>query len=148
MVQGIIRFPQKPVSLEGCNANWVAEYLSISLTQEHTPKPIEEPFALYRLSYMYYTVVGAVTAIVSGAIVSYLTGCNKGKKLSKDLFSPVIHGLLKEELHDSVVGVKMEDVSQDQVETPNKDPVEISNTDQEKMTNREEEPVKEMNGEI
>lgn len=75
IADGIIRFPQKPISVEGCSADWVAEYLSITLTTSDVePKIVEPPFPLYRISYMYYTPIGTITAIAVGLIVSYLTG--------------------------------------------------------------------------
>ncbi|KRT79021.1 hypothetical protein AMK59_8383 [Oryctes borbonicus] len=96
MAKGLIRFPQKPISVEGCSANWITEYLSLTLHPDSTPKPLEPPFILYRLSYMYYTAVGCSTAILVGIIVSYLSGRNK-HKIHKDLLSPVVHRFLKEE---------------------------------------------------
>ncbi|KAJ8940059.1 hypothetical protein NQ314_010893, partial [Rhamnusium bicolor] len=94
MAQGLIRFPQKPASVEGCNANWVAEYLSLTLSPDATAKPIEPPFVLYRISYMYYTALGTITALMVGLLVSYLTGSNKEKEVHKDLLSPVIYRFL------------------------------------------------------
>ncbi|KAI4465465.1 sodium-coupled monocarboxylate transporter [Holotrichia oblita] len=96
MAKGLIRFPQKPVSVEGCSANWITEYLNLALHPDSTPKILEPPFVLYRLSYMYYTAVGCLTAITVGIIVSYLSGRNK-HKVHRDLFSPVIHRFLKDE---------------------------------------------------
>lgn len=95
MAHGEIRFLQKPVSVEGCDANWIAEYLSMTLTPESTPKQPEPVFALYRLSYMYYTALGAVTTLTVGIVVSLLTGSNKDKELNIDLFSPLIHRLIR-----------------------------------------------------
>lgn len=95
MAQGRIRFPQKPVSVKGCNPNWVAEYLSLTLSPESTPKPFEPTFMLYKLSYMYYTLLGSITAIVVGLIVSHLTGTNREKEIHMDLLSPVIYRFLK-----------------------------------------------------
>lgn len=97
MAKGLIRFPQKAVSVEGCSANWITEYLSLTLHPDSTPKPIEPPFVLYRLSYMYYTVLGCFTAIIVGVVVSYLSGRNKNKKIHRDLLSPVIYRFLKDE---------------------------------------------------
>lgn len=95
MAKGRIRFPQKPVSVEGCSANWVAEYLSLTLSHEMTPAPsVPDTFPLYKLSYMYYTVVGTLTAIAVGIVVSYLTGCNKGKEVNPKLYSPIIYRFL------------------------------------------------------
>ncbi|XP_050302091.1 sodium-coupled monocarboxylate transporter 1-like [Anthonomus grandis grandis] len=93
IAQGVIRFPQKPISVEGCSADWVAEYLRITLSADPHQKPPEPAFALYRLSYMYYTPVGTIVAIVVGLIISYFTG-NKDKKISPKVFSPIIRPLL------------------------------------------------------
>lgn len=90
MAQDLIRFPQKPISVEGCNADWVAEYLSLTLSSDTTSKPVIPSFPLYRLSYMYYTPLGTITAIVLGLIVSYLTGHNKNKKIDDNLLSPFV----------------------------------------------------------
>ncbi|XP_044268114.1 sodium-coupled monocarboxylate transporter 1-like [Tribolium madens] len=95
MAQGVIRFPQKYVSIEGCNADWVAEYLSLTLSKDTKEIPVESPFVLYRLSYMYYTLVGAVTTIVVGFVVSVLTGGNT--HINRDLLSPVIYPFLKQQ---------------------------------------------------
>ncbi|KAF7285221.1 hypothetical protein GWI33_011544 [Rhynchophorus ferrugineus] len=97
MAQGLIRFPQKPVSVEGCSADWVAEYLKLTLSPHIKATPVERPFWLYQMSYMYYTAVGALAAIVLGIIVSYFTGYNRKKKISKDLLSPVVHRFLKDD---------------------------------------------------
>lgn len=94
MAQKQIRFPQKSVSIEGCSNDWVVEYLTLSSSQ--TIEPVEMPFVFYRLSYMYYTMVGAVTAIVVGVVVSYLTGRNKNE-IHRDLLSPLIYPFLKKQ---------------------------------------------------
>nr|XP_022913659.1 sodium-coupled monocarboxylate transporter 1-like [Onthophagus taurus] len=94
MAKNLIQFPQKPVSVEGCNPNWVMEYLSLTLHPDAKPK-LDPPFFLYRISYMYYTALGCITAITIGIIVSLLTGGNKNKIVDKNLFSPVIHKFIK-----------------------------------------------------
>lgn len=109
MAQRIIRFVQKPVSVEGCNANWIAEYLAqitaITEVEVHSSEP---PFILYRMSYMYYTMVGTLMAIVVGLVVSYFTGGNKKVKLHRDLFSPLIHRFLKDEFTEDVTNTEIE----------------------------------------
>ncbi|KAL3283616.1 hypothetical protein HHI36_006755 [Cryptolaemus montrouzieri] len=96
MASGLIRFPQKPVSVEGCKVDWLSEYLSLTLDNPRST-PVDPPFVLYRLSYMYYTALGTITAISIGLVVSYLSGSNGGKTLNKDLFTPIIHRFLKKE---------------------------------------------------
>ena len=109
MAKGNIRFPQKSISVDGCNANWILEYLSLSLHLDTTAKPTESPFLFYRLSYMYYTALGCVTTIVIGSIVSYLTGCNKKSPVHRDLLSPVIHRFLNEDILDKDKDVQKSD---------------------------------------
>lgn len=93
-----ISFPQKAVSIEGCSNDWVVEYLTLSSSSQ-TSQPIETPFVFYRLSYMYYTMVGAVTAIIIGVAVSYMTGRNKNE-IHRDLLSPVIYPFLGKQKDD------------------------------------------------
>lgn len=95
MAQKQISFPQKSVSIEGCSNDWVVEYLTLSSSAQ-TTEAVELPFVFYRLSYMYYTLVGTISAIIVGVIVSCLTGRNK-KKLHRDLLSPVIHPFLEKQ---------------------------------------------------
>lgn len=89
MASGVISFPQKPVSVDGCNPQWVMEFLSLTLASDEQKVP-EAPFLLYRLSYMYYTGLGMIVAIIVGLAVSWATGFNKKAKLHRDLLSPVI----------------------------------------------------------
>lgn len=58
----------------------------------------EEPFFLYRMSYLWYTWVGFLTAITIGLFVSWITGPNKFKPGDEKLYTPVIRGLLPKEL--------------------------------------------------
>lgn len=92
IAQGKIWFPQKPVSIEGCTSKPALEYLSKTLD-------VSEPFPLYRMSYMYYTAVGTITAIIIGMIVSLLTGGNKERR-NIDLFSPIIHRFIRKPSED------------------------------------------------
>ncbi|KAB0798597.1 hypothetical protein PPYR_09590 [Photinus pyralis] len=100
MAQGLIKFPQKPISLDGCDSSWVSEYLSVSLTSDGPQRTLDPPFVLFRLSYMYYTATGLIVTVIVGLTVSFLTGCNKGKKIKANLFSPVIQKFVKDNLSD------------------------------------------------
>lgn len=95
IAKGTIRFPQKPVSVEGCSLHSAA-FVNTTLIAR-TVEPMDDlPFFMYRISYMYYTLVGFLIALLLGLLVSYLTGGNDGKHLDKSLFSPVIHRFMKE----------------------------------------------------
>lgn len=65
-----------------------------------------EPFPLYTVSYVYYPVIGALTVIVIGLVVSFITGPNKPSHMDPDLFSPVIQKYLKTE-YDIVEEIKL-----------------------------------------
>ena len=54
----------------------------------------EQPFFLYKMSYLWYTWVGFLTAILIGLVVSWITGANKRKPGDENLYTPVIRGLL------------------------------------------------------
>lgn len=55
----------------------------------------EAPFFLYRMSYLWYTWVGFLVAIIVGLLVSLVTGPNKYRVEDKKLYSPVIHRFLR-----------------------------------------------------
>ncbi|KAK4878994.1 hypothetical protein RN001_007140 [Aquatica leii] len=105
MAHGQIKFPQKPISLDGCDPNWVSEYLSVALTSDNTQHDVKLPFILFRLSYMYYTATGLITTVAVGLVVSFLTGCNKGQNIHTNLLSPVIHRFVNKHSSNSDVVV-------------------------------------------
>lgn len=73
-----------PVSVEECPAN-------ITIIPD-LPEPDEsEVFPLYRLSYMWLTMIGFLVVMVVGTITSLLTGPRKIKDIDPDLISPVLH---------------------------------------------------------
>lgn len=66
----------------------------------------EQPFFLYRMSYLWYTWVGFLTAILVGLLVSWITGLNKCKPGDEKLYTPVIRSFLR----DSTTITKQEQV--------------------------------------
>jgi len=54
----------------------------------------EEPLYIYRISYMWYALIGVVTAITVGMVVSFLTKPNSVEDVDSDLLTPVIHRFL------------------------------------------------------
>lgn len=58
----------------------------------------EQPFFLYRMSYLWYTWIGFLTAIFTGLLVSWITGVNKRRPGDEKLYTPVIHGFLRPKL--------------------------------------------------
>lgn len=62
---------------------------------------------LYRLSYLYFNVLGCFTVIVVGLVVSFLTGATSPGELHPDLLSPVVHWILPKKHKDQYQPVKL-----------------------------------------
>ncbi|KAL7298032.1 hypothetical protein TKK_0009039 [Trichogramma kaykai] len=95
VASGQIKFPVKPVTVEGCPDALKATATNITLLLQEAHH--ESPFFLYRMSYLWYTWVGFLTAIGVGLIVSWISGPNKYKPEDKKLYTPVIHRFLADE---------------------------------------------------
>ncbi|XP_066991696.2 sodium-coupled monocarboxylate transporter 2 [Anabrus simplex] len=89
---GKLVHPKKPVSLEGCPH--LAMNITDLLTQPTNTtasEPDEYVFVLFRISFMYFIVIGFFTAMVVGVVVSFLTGPQDPKTLDRDLITPSLH---------------------------------------------------------
>lgn len=56
-----------------------------------------KPFPLYTISFLWYPVIGVLTSVIIGIIVSFITGPNNPRLMDPDLFSPVIRKYLHTE---------------------------------------------------
>ncbi|CAB3225698.1 unnamed protein product [Arctia plantaginis] len=96
MIRGEIVVPPKPVSVAGCTENTtLPEFTPLSFNNVEFDR--SGTFFLYRLSYLYYTLVGMIVCIVVGSIVSYFTGPNDPTMVHRDLLTPMIHRWLPEQ---------------------------------------------------
>ncbi|XP_012252781.2 sodium-coupled monocarboxylate transporter 1-like [Athalia rosae] len=91
---GRIHFLTKPVSVEECPDRFKAFTSTQNSTIILDDAAGEAPFFLYRMSYLWYTWVGFLVAILVGLFVSWITGPNKYRVEDKKLYTPVIHKLL------------------------------------------------------
>ncbi|XP_034186765.2 sodium-coupled monocarboxylate transporter 2 [Osmia lignaria lignaria] len=91
---GKISFPVKPVSVDGCPDSLKQHTANLTLVVETAIK--EQPFFLYRMSYLWYTWVGFLTAILVGLFVSWISGANKRKQGDEKLYAPVIRRFLSD----------------------------------------------------
>ncbi|XP_050100879.1 sodium-coupled monocarboxylate transporter 1 [Anopheles aquasalis] len=98
---GELVFEQKPVETQGCSYHFIAsEPMSMLAINASAPPPIDvtsiEPgFELYRISYLWYTTLGALITIVIAVIVSFLVGANNPDEMNPNLFSPFIQRILQ-----------------------------------------------------
>ncbi|XP_011685074.1 PREDICTED: sodium-coupled monocarboxylate transporter 1-like isoform X1 [Wasmannia auropunctata] len=90
---GSIYFPVKPVSVDGCTESLRSTAGNLTTIIETAVR--EQPFFLYRMSYLWYTWVGFLITILVGLLVSWFTGPSKYSRADKRLFTPIIHGLLR-----------------------------------------------------
>ncbi|XP_031349221.1 sodium-coupled monocarboxylate transporter 2-like isoform X1 [Photinus pyralis] len=74
----------KPISTDGCyNSSF-----DISNTSQ-----VERPIFLYRISFWFYALIGAVVSMACGFVISCFTGHDKAP-VPKKLLSPIVHGFL------------------------------------------------------
>jgi len=73
---------------------------------------MEEVFYLYRVSYLWYTLIGVLTAISVGLLVSFLTGANKPQDVDPRLLCPAIRRFIsyepKRKQNNGVIGEAQE----------------------------------------
>jgi hypothetical protein len=55
-----------------------------------TEVPLEEPFILFRITFLYYTIIGFFIAIIVGMAVSLFTEAPNVEDMNPTLFSPVL----------------------------------------------------------
>ncbi|XP_053970574.1 sodium-coupled monocarboxylate transporter 1-like [Hylaeus volcanicus] len=98
IASGRLKFDEKPVTTEGCYYSFPqVENLLLfdppdSILEDDDFLP--EPLALYRLSYLWYTVTGALVTMSVGLAVSLISSENV-EKLDPMLLAPIIRKFLK-----------------------------------------------------
>ncbi|KAG8236434.1 hypothetical protein J437_LFUL016939 [Ladona fulva] len=75
IMDGQIVYPRKPMSVDGCKCN---ETLFI-------PTATSEPFPLYKVSYLWYSPLGALITVVVGFLASLMTGPQDPELLEANL---------------------------------------------------------------
>ncbi|KAG8260734.1 hypothetical protein J6590_090213 [Homalodisca vitripennis] len=117
IMTGHLQFPGKATSIDNCptiiqeNFNSSTSLL-FNYTGVSSPVVADSSVALiYQLSYNYYIVLGSITGIVVGIVVSLLTEPVDLASLSPDLFTPCVHRFLPKKRQD---------------ERPNKDGYELA----------------------
>uniref|UniRef100_A0A0A9ZC26 Sodium-coupled monocarboxylate transporter 1 n=2 Tax=Lygus hesperus TaxID=30085 RepID=A0A0A9ZC26_LYGHE len=78
----------KPVSIDGCNC------LNATSGIHSEDAHHEEPFWVYKISYLWYSVMGWVVTIVVGMLVSWATGFEKPSNVDRAYISPPVNRLL------------------------------------------------------
>uniref|UniRef100_A0A336KXY7 CSON013148 protein n=1 Tax=Culicoides sonorensis TaxID=179676 RepID=A0A336KXY7_CULSO len=101
---GELHFDPKPVFTHGCTYSFMAES-AMSMVSHNTSVPLslvadpemddDNPFAIYKISYLFYTLIGATVTIVVATVVSFCMGANDPHKMDEALFAPFIRGIIR-----------------------------------------------------
>ncbi|KAJ9575567.1 hypothetical protein L9F63_007575, partial [Diploptera punctata] len=92
IARGHFKQPFLPTSVEGCNTN-----ATILLSQiEDTVQ--DEVFILFKLSFMYYTVIGLIVMLVVAIIVSHFTEPPDLEKMNPACFTPIVRKYVEKHL--------------------------------------------------
>ncbi|XP_049962091.1 sodium-coupled monocarboxylate transporter 1-like [Schistocerca serialis cubense] len=86
---GRVRYLPLPTSVEGCPGN-VTNSVHAAAAAAATSTSADDVPLVFRLSYMYYTVVGALIVVTVGWVVSRLTGPLKLGEIDPRLLAPQV----------------------------------------------------------
>lgn len=100
IASGELLFIPKPTNTQGCDYSFMAEntlnLLAINQTDPLIPEETIEPdFAIYHISYIWYTLFGCLITISVSVLVSSIVGFNKPSEMDPKLFSPCIRKFLR-----------------------------------------------------
>ncbi|XP_073839726.1 sodium-coupled monocarboxylate transporter 2-like [Musca autumnalis] len=87
-MQGLVRHPKLPVSVEGCT--YAYDNSTLLERQNYTPSERN----IYHLSFMWYTGFGGIIGCVVANVAALLLGTNKLEDINPDLISPLLHRFL------------------------------------------------------
>ncbi|VEN42988.1 unnamed protein product [Callosobruchus maculatus] len=99
---GDIAFPEKPVSTEGCHYHFTPKQLKefgVSTTNLTGIIHPDEEYMFYRLSYLWYCLVGTSVALFVGMLVSFLTQPTDPRDIDPKLLAPFIRKYIKSRVY-------------------------------------------------
>ncbi|XP_018576921.1 sodium-coupled monocarboxylate transporter 1 [Anoplophora glabripennis] len=115
--QKLLKYPTKPVSIDGCDFSVNSTITSAFNSTVSSAGTGSDIFPIFRISFYWYTMFGAIIGITVGMIISYLTERND-PPVPMELLSPVTYPFLPEENKSTnqnyyTVNVALEKVSTD-----------------------------------
>nr|CAD7444329.1 unnamed protein product [Timema bartmani] len=96
------KHPHLPTSVAGCDNSTSGWQELETTTKSYSFEYDGSVFFLYRISYLYYTLVGTMTVMIVGGTVSYFTGPKVPHKMDKRLFAPFLHNFMALDKDDLV----------------------------------------------
>lgn len=113
IASGRIKFDEKPVTTAGCTYSFPqVENLLLFIPPDSIldgstgGNSFSEPWALYRLSYLWYTLAGAIVTMSVGLVVS-LVSSQDVKKLDPMLLAPFIRKFMNVSRNENLQQVEL-----------------------------------------
>ncbi|KAJ9598086.1 hypothetical protein L9F63_026809, partial [Diploptera punctata] len=102
---GDISFETKPLTVDGCKYDFGTASSMSAVVNSTVPLHKGEVFILYQMSYLWYTLLGAVVSMLIGLVASFLTTPINPASIDRMLVSPVIRRFLpkKQNLQDNTL---------------------------------------------
>lgn len=103
IASGELAFTPKPVNTQGCSYTFIADDPLSMLSQNKTSQLLfdesnESDFEIYHISYMWYTLLGALLTIAVATIVSFIIGPNDPHKIDPQLLAPFVRRILRKDI--------------------------------------------------
>lgn len=102
IASGELSFIVKPTNTLGCSYTYMSSnpmsMLAINITESTTVSSImkedDSDFAIYHISYMWYTLLGASITTVVSLVASFALGANKPRDMNPKLLTPFVRRLI------------------------------------------------------
>ncbi|XP_058984479.1 sodium-coupled monocarboxylate transporter 1 isoform X2 [Musca domestica] len=98
---GLLRFPTKPVSIDGCPYSFDMSHV-VNSTLTGIPPPETAPHAFHHLSFLWYTGLGAATTVVVSLLATFYFGRQDSSEVNPNLIIPKLRRFLKPYKYSSV----------------------------------------------
>lgn len=113
MTRGDIVYPFKELSVEDCDASLNITINDTILNAKNEGSG-EEVFFLFKLSFMWYSLLGTSTTVLVGLLISHLFDPPTENQIKPEHLSPVIRTVEEEELlkkirNDEYTGIPIND---------------------------------------
>lgn len=100
IANGDLSFPEKPVYTDGCHYQFtpkMSKFINLRFDPSLNTTEImhtDESFMLYRLSYLWYTLIGCTVSMSVALLVSFVTKPNDPRDLDQQLLAPFVRRLI------------------------------------------------------
>ncbi|KAI8129726.1 Sodium-coupled monocarboxylate transporter 1 [Lucilia cuprina] len=105
---GVLKFPTKPVSIEGCTY----EFEALNKTILSTTEPSSESAPLHHVSFLWYSAIGAVITITVSLLSTLFYGRQDSSEVDPKLITPVLRKYMNKYKYSSVA-MNMNDIQAD-----------------------------------